>query len=125
MGWCPRCGAEYVEGVRACADCGVGLTNAPPPEPPLSGEKSVVVYSTDGPEEMLGMVKDLLEGNGIRCLVTGDAMSRLLIYYQTTKYISVLEKDAPRARRLIDAYFREEGRSPRAGRPRRHTRRDG
>ena len=25
MPWCPKCGAEYVENVRKCKDCGVGL----------------------------------------------------------------------------------------------------
>jgi len=30
--YCPRCNAEYVEGVTECADCGIGLV-AEPPDP--------------------------------------------------------------------------------------------
>ena len=30
MPWCPKCGAEYVENVRKCRDCGVGLLDHKP-----------------------------------------------------------------------------------------------
>lgn len=30
--FCPLCGAEYIEGIELCADCGVGLVNEPPAE---------------------------------------------------------------------------------------------
>ena len=30
MPWCPKCGAEYVENVRKCKDCGVGLLDHKP-----------------------------------------------------------------------------------------------
>lgn len=36
--WCPRCGAEYIEGWGDCSNCGVALVDDPPerplPEPP-------------------------------------------------------------------------------------------
>ena len=32
MPWCPKCGAEYVENVRKCADCGVPLLDHEPAE---------------------------------------------------------------------------------------------
>lgn len=28
--WCPRCGAEYIEGWGKCSNCGVELVDAPP-----------------------------------------------------------------------------------------------
>lgn len=31
--FCPLCGAEYIEGVEKCADCGVPLADAPPDTP--------------------------------------------------------------------------------------------
>ena len=30
MPWCPKCGAEYVENVRKCKDCGVRLLDHKP-----------------------------------------------------------------------------------------------
>jgi hypothetical protein len=27
MSWCPQCGAEYLPGFAACADCGVALVD--------------------------------------------------------------------------------------------------
>ncbi|MCI7210316.1 MAG: hypothetical protein MR521_08775 [Butyricicoccus sp.] len=30
MPWCPKCGAEYIENVRKCKDCGVGLLDHKP-----------------------------------------------------------------------------------------------
>jgi len=30
--FCPSCGVEYREGIARCADCGVELDEAPPPE---------------------------------------------------------------------------------------------
>lgn len=30
MGYCPACGAEYLEGVEECADCGLPLVDEPP-----------------------------------------------------------------------------------------------
>ena len=32
--WCPKCGAEYREGLSQCADCGVALVDDAPPPPP-------------------------------------------------------------------------------------------
>lgn len=34
MSWCPKCGAEYREGITTCYDCdGQPLIDTPPPEP--------------------------------------------------------------------------------------------
>ena len=29
MAWCPKCKAEYVDGIKVCADCGCELSNEP------------------------------------------------------------------------------------------------
>ena len=31
--WCPRCGAEYIEGWGDCSNCGVALVDTPPDRP--------------------------------------------------------------------------------------------
>ncbi len=51
---CPECGVEYREGVTHCSDCGVALTNTPPPAPEPTrtpGPEWVAVAGFDTDEE--------------------------------------------------------------------------
>lgn len=72
--WCPRCGAEYVEGWGDCSNCGVALVDTPPgratnirpdialpePPPPDTGEDPFVPI-WEGPTteatRLLGLVE--------------------------------------------------------------------
>jgi hypothetical protein len=65
--WCPSCGAQYVAGVRECADCGVELV----PEDPVTdlrveeGHDLLVYEFEDWPEDQLAALELLLDGEGI------------------------------------------------------------
>ena len=65
MPFCPKCKAEYLEGIAVCADCGVGLVAKlpPPPRDPTPVETEAVF---DAPNMVAAdNVRDMLEGNGI------------------------------------------------------------
>ena len=75
--WCPDCGAEYREGVTACADCGVTLVDTPPVE--VDGNANdegteVVVYElADWTGEQRGELELRLKTEGIEhSWETGD-----------------------------------------------------
>jgi len=107
MPFCPKCNAEYFEGVRMCADCGVELVRDLLPKPDFSQEKTTVVFEAFAQDYLIGMIKGLLETNGIKCLVFDEIGTDCLGGFQTPKRISVLEKDAPRAKEIIDVYLQE------------------
>jgi len=75
--YCHSCGAEYVDGVTECADCGVALRNEPPPElPPMEDQDLVPVLET-GDAIRTAMVKSLLEQAEIPYLARNDQLQDL------------------------------------------------
>lgn len=105
MPFCPKCEAEYVEGIWVCADCGEELVRELPPKPDFSREKTVVVFEILYQDYLIGMLKGLLEDNGIPCIV--NIGTDILAGYRSPKKLAVLEKDAPRAKEIIEAYFHD------------------
>ena len=75
--FCPRCGAEYREGFDRCADCGVALSATPPPAPDHGGPGLAVLLET-ADVGFLPVLKSLLEGAGIPCVVQGEEALGLL-----------------------------------------------
>ncbi|MBU0742161.1 DUF2007 domain-containing protein [bacterium] len=75
--YCPRCGAEYVDGVTECADCGVALQVDPAPPPDLSGELNLVSVLETGDAIRTALVKSLLEEAQIPYLARNDQLQDL------------------------------------------------
>jgi len=67
MGWCPRCKAEYVEGIVECADCHIPLVEEKPVDDVeyVPEDWSLVAEYSD--EETGLLAKGLLEQNGFEC----------------------------------------------------------
>jgi len=81
MPFCPQCRNEYIEGTRACEDCGVKLVpklSRPSGRPPEGADKRrnedlVEVWRTQG--EMDGqLIRSLLDGNGIPSMLSGESL---------------------------------------------------
>jgi len=73
--YCPTCGAEYLEGIRFCADCQVALVIE---QPQLSGERTtenseqtVRVWRGFDPFQAQWM-RQVLNQSGIDCLADRD-----------------------------------------------------
>ena len=68
---CPQCRAEYREGFSVCADCGVELVSALPPEPePIPVEREIAFVSTN--PALLAIAKSVLESAGIDFVVLSE-----------------------------------------------------
>ncbi len=62
--FCPKCKAEYVEGVAQCADCRVPLVAVLPPESDHTGEGFVRILSTYNAGDVM-IIRSILEGTDI------------------------------------------------------------
>jgi len=108
--FCPKCRAEYREGISVCATCHVSLVNTLPDSPEPEGLKIVTVYKTGNPA-IIAFIKSLLEGDGIRFFVKGENIQDL---YGAGRFgtgfnpifgpveIQVDEKDSERATELLN-----------------------
>jgi hypothetical protein len=69
--YCPKCGADFVEGVTVCSDCGIELTPEPPTEPEATYVEWVTVFG-DRQESRVRLAESIVRGADIDCVVEGD-----------------------------------------------------
>jgi len=69
--FCPRCGAEYTQGVRECHDCGIPLVLAISEERRRENATFVRVLTTEDLGD-IAYIKSLLDASGIVYYFTGD-----------------------------------------------------
>lgn len=62
--YCPDCGAEYREGITACADCGIPLVAQPPAKTRYDPEEFDEILETYNPGD-IAMIRSLLDAAGI------------------------------------------------------------
>ena len=76
--YCPQCGSEYRDGFTACADCGVALVDAPPPDETGEelDEEWITVLETGDPVH-LALAHSLLDTEGITARFPGEALQNL------------------------------------------------
>ena len=99
--FCPKCKSEYREGFYKCADCGVDLVGAPPPEQTddLGDVEFVEVYSTYQQGD-IAFIKSVLDGEGITYFFQGES-SVMLIAAGAYARLLVKAGEAQRAREIL------------------------
>ena len=75
--FCPKCEAEYREGIYECADCGVALVESLPAKEVHPDVELIAVFETADPA-LLPVVKSVLEAAEIPFFVQGDEAMGLL-----------------------------------------------
>ena len=83
---CPKCGAEFLRGVRECFDCHLPLVAHPVvrpdhhrPQPGKQAERSAqpVTVFEGGDPIVVAMAKGILESAGIRFMAKGEGIQDL------------------------------------------------
>jgi len=105
MAYCPECGAEFGIGVRRCPECSVHLVEELE-DPSLyeSQEENLVLIRAVTSAEEAKRVKELLENNGILCVVESSNQIKALVP-PSPMNVLVNAKDEPRSQELIKAYL--------------------
>jgi Putative prokaryotic signal transducing protein len=72
--FCPKCRAEYKEGVTECGECGVSLVAILPEKPAHEGQKDidfVSIVRTFNPQD-IAIIRSILDGSGIEYYIQGE-----------------------------------------------------
>jgi hypothetical protein len=110
MAFCPNCEAEYKEGMTVCPDCNWELVAE------LTAENKVHDTSDGEPVPLQSfktsaeaeMVREMLEGNGIRSFVEGGDFAVIPSSFSQEIVVMVDERDLDRAVEIYEAYFDSE-----------------
>ncbi len=124
MGYCPRCDAEYREGIAVCADCGVPLISAEAREARkaeeaarrerLRREEFVPVRVAENAFEA-DRIKGALEQEGITVLLRtfeDTAYDGIFVSQKGWGYVEVPRSELERAEGIVEAFlsaFSREG----------------
>ena len=105
MAYCPECGAEFHAEIRRCPECQVHLLEELE-EPSLFDfqEENLVLIKSASSEEAK-RVKELLQRNGILCVVEEPKQSKTSAA-RGTMHVLVNQKDEPRSQDIINSHFK-------------------
>jgi len=105
--FCPKCRAEFVNGITVCSDCKVLLVEKLPPEPKPEYRKLTEVFSTWRNIES-GFVKSLLESNGINCFIQNPHYPSLIPVGSGAVRIKIMveRKDKIKAKKIVNEYYK-------------------
>jgi hypothetical protein len=106
MKHCPSCGTEYEDFARNCMDCHVALVAGPQPEepdPPDVKLKAIRTFMGFTAATDAEIIKNLLEAEGIPCVVTGVNSARLSNVALDVRLL-VREEEAEHALQILESY---------------------
>ena len=114
--FCPVCRCEFEEGFTHCAECNADLVDELPPEDEAEFVDLVTIMSAPD-ENIVMVVKSVLEAAGIRCFAKGEIVQDLFALVRAgggfnpitgPVEIQVPLEDAQAARELLQADERIE-----------------
>ena len=94
--FCPRCYAEYREGIAICPSCHVGLVTRLPDLPEPEGTRIVTVYKTTNPA-IIAFIQTAFQEDGLRYFVKGENSP-----FKDPVEIQVSEDDSERATQILN-----------------------
>ena len=103
---CPKCECEYVDGIKACSDCGIDLIPVEEFEGNLSHPKDWVIVYTGNDLIETEMLKANLNGAEIDSIILSQK-DRSYLYLGEVSPIKLLvkRKDADEALQIINDIF--------------------
>ncbi|MBI5376554.1 MAG: DUF2007 domain-containing protein [Candidatus Schekmanbacteria bacterium] len=97
--YCPKCGAEFIEGITVCDDCNVSLV----PEPPSPIENEFIefeeILETSNPGD-IAIIKSILGGSDIDFYFNGD-FSMDILYHAIPAKLMVSKDQVEEAVELL------------------------
>jgi hypothetical protein len=111
MPFCPDCKAEYLESENVCEDCGISLVEALSEEDDEEEVELAEVWCAPNEIEAQ-MIKALLEGNRIKCILSGETLRLthgIMVDGLAEVKIIVRADEAGRAGEIIEEYRKDRG----------------
>ena len=113
MAYCPKCLTQYEESARECMDCHVALRPGSPPPAASTPDEirashdvklvTIRVFSGNTAPPDAEMAKNLLESEGIPCILSGANAAWLYHVFEVP--LMVREEDAEEASRILKEYL--------------------
>jgi hypothetical protein len=106
MSFCPECKSEYLDDVSNCEDCGIPLVEFLLDEEEDPDLELVEIWCAPNEIEAQ-MVKALLEGNRITCLLSGESLRHthgIMVDGLAEVRILVRSDEVKRAEEIINDY---------------------
>jgi hypothetical protein len=123
MPWCPKCGAEYYDGIKRCYDCEVDLVEEKPDMDEIKKKQQSekehieVVYTLD--EVLLDTITDIVKYSYVTIMLEKEGIIFRMIEEGIGAYMEMLgnilgksiyvdRKDYKRAKEILESYVPEE-----------------